>query len=217
MSRPPRGQGRPEGWRQKAKPKRTPRLPPGRARLRGGAARWARDGGCGERKRQRCHRRGPFVTVTLPSPASTASPQPPHTTLPQAGAGKSFAKSGRPAAAEPLGGARPVPAHLRSPSPRSPQPPRARSLARSLARPRLPPPPDKQVGVRTREARVSRRRKSTVAPSSPWGEGRAPLPPQARKVTGFPADKPGPRARSRARPPGPGAAPPGLRRLVPPT
>lgn len=70
--------------------------------------------------------------------------------------------------------------------------------ARSPARLRLPPQPDKQVGVRTREARVSRRRKSTVAPSFPWGRGE----PLARKVTRSrltsraPAPLPSPRARS---------------------
>lgn len=72
---------------------------------------------CGERKRQRCHRRGPFVTVTLPSPASTPPPPPPSPGW------QKFAKSRRPGCRAPRGArpvrltsarapARPAPAHL---------------------------------------------------------------------------------------------------------
>lgn len=81
---------------------------------------------CGERKRRRCHRRGPFVTVTLPSPASTPNPR----------ADKSLPSPAAPAA-EPLGERRQPdspPLGRPLPSPRSPRHPCARPPARGSHR-----------------------------------------------------------------------------------
>lgn len=193
---PEASEDRREGLRQKAKPKRKP---DSRRGARGSTAGQCAGPGMavrGEEAPALSPPRGPFVTVTLPSPASTPNP----------GLAK-VCQVRPPRLPSPSGRERARPAHL-SAGARCPlaQPPLAHLSTRALARPRLPPQPDKQVGVRTREARVSRRRKSTVAPSSPWGRGE----PLARKVTRSrltsraPAPLPSP-----ARVPRPGAAPPG--------
>lgn len=111
------------GFAAKAKPKRTP---DSRRGARGSAAgqRAGQGWRCGERKRQRCHRRGPFVTVTLPSPAST----------PPSPGWQKFAKSGRPGCRAPRG-ARPVRlTSARAPTRPLAQPPLTSAPARSPAR-----------------------------------------------------------------------------------
>lgn len=116
------------GLGAKPKPKRTPdSLPEAREappRGSGPDQGWR----CGERKRRGCHRRGPFVTATLPSPAST--PNPWLTKVCQV----------RPPSLPNPSGSAPSPARLasprapaRPPSPRSPQHPRARPPAAPTA------------------------------------------------------------------------------------
>lgn len=123
VSRRPRGQRRP--WRAcgKSKTKKDARLPPGRARLRGGAARWARDGGAG---------RGSASAVTAEA-LSSPSPCPRQPPPPSPGWQK-FAKSGRPGCRAPRG-ARPVRlTSARAPTRPLAQPPLTSAPARSPAR-----------------------------------------------------------------------------------
>ncbi|XP_040597938.1 atherin-like [Mesocricetus auratus] len=160
---------------------------PGRARLHRGAA----DGGAG---------RGSAGAVTA-EVLSSPSPCPRQPPPPTPGLTKvcQVPPPGQPSPWGSAGARRPAPAHLG-----------ARPLARGSHRSKI----NKSACGRGREARVSRRRKSTVAPTPSWGRGS----PRRAESRPLPADRPCPAPLpSPARAPRPGRRAAGLRRLVPPT